>query len=119
MTRKEITQAYKELKPRFGIFQIRNTVNNKIFVEASINLDKIWNRHVAQLNFGSHPSPELQKDWAIHGPQSFVFEELAELEEKEEVSPRDRQKDLKTLEQMYLEELQPYDEQGYNRKPKS
>ncbi len=95
-----------------GVFQIRNTVNGKILIESSPNLDKIWNRHQAQLNFGSHQVADLQKDWQTLGAESFVFEILSEIEPEED--SRKNTKALKTLEQMFIEEFQPFGEKGYH-----
>lgn len=116
-TRKELTSEYKQLKFKMGVFQIRNLINEKILVESSKNLDAIWNRHRAQLDFGSHPSKELQKDWKILGEGSFRFEILSEIEHREGVNI-DYDKELKLLESMYLEELKPFGEKGYNKQPK-
>lgn len=101
-----------------GVFQIRNTVNGKIFVEGSINLQAIWNRYQLQLEMGSHPSPSLQQDWRTFGADSFVFEILSELKQDDEPGI-DWKKEVKKLEIMFLEELQPFGERGYNTRPKS
>ncbi len=116
-TKKELTEEYKQLKFKMGVFQIRNVINGKIFVESSINLDAIWNRHRAQLGFGSHPCTSLQKDWKEFGEDNFKFEILSEIEHREGVTV-DYKKDLKLLEKMYLEELEPFEEKGYNQRPK-
>lgn len=116
MTRKELQEEYKNMKFRMGVFQIRNLVNGKIYIEGSSNLDKIWNRHLTELNFGGHRNSELQKDWKAYGEQSFVYEILDELK-VEEGSNSDFKKEIKMLEQMYLDELQPFGDKGYNTKP--
>lgn len=119
MTRKELINEYKNMKFRMGVFQIRNTANNKIYVESSPNLDKIWNRHRLELQFGGHRNAELQKEWKEFGEDNFVFEILAEIEQKED-STLDINKELKLLEQMYVEELQPFGDRGYHaRKTRS
>ena len=117
MTRKELINEYKNTKFRMGVFQIRNTVNHKIYIESSPNLDKIWNRHRLELEFGNHRNTGLQKDWKEYGEQNFVYEILAEIEQPED-SHLDVNKELKLLEQMYLEELQPYDDKGYHNRPR-
>ena len=43
--KKDLKQDYKQMKFRMGVFQIRNTLNNKIFVDSSMDLVAIWNRH--------------------------------------------------------------------------
>ncbi len=115
MTRKELTELYKNTKFRMGVFQIRNTVNNKVFVEGSVNLDKIFNRHRTELNFSNHRNTALQKDWKEYGEANFVYEILAEIE-----PPEGNQiainKEIKMLEQMYFEEIQPFGDKGYHQK---
>ncbi|MCB9282706.1 MAG: GIY-YIG nuclease family protein [Lewinellaceae bacterium] len=112
-TRKELKEEYKNKKFKKGVFQIRNTANGKIFIGSSTDLEKIWNRHRAQLNFGGHPNAELQKDWKALGEEAFVYEILEELPEPDDAST-DSSRELKALEQMYLEELQPFGEKGYH-----
>ena len=118
MTRKELINEYKNTKFRAGVFQIRNTANGKLYVEGSVNLDKIWNRHRLELEFGGHRNTELQQEWKIYGESAFVFEILGELALQEEQSDEELKKEVKLLEQMYLEELQPFGEKGYHWKPK-
>ncbi len=117
MNKKELKEEYKSIKPRIGVFQIRNTANGKIYIEGSTNLDKIWNRHRAQLNFGGHPNTTLQQEWKTFGENSFVFEVLDELNLPDEATDDDARKELKLLESMFIEELQPFGDKGYNRKP--
>lgn len=116
MTRKERIDEYKNQKQHAGVFQIRNTLNGKVFIEASVNLDKIWNRHQFQLKMGGHPNAALQSDWNAMGESAFVFEVLSEIEQKEGSDVANLNRDLKTLEQLFLEELQPYGERGYHSK---
>ncbi|SEW05347.1 GIY-YIG catalytic domain-containing protein [Chitinophaga sp. YR573] len=112
-TKKELKEEYKQMKFKMGIFQIRNTLNNKIYIEGSINLNAIWNRHKMQLNFGVHPNPDLQQEWK---EEHFRFEILAEIGHKDD-EVTDYNKEIKLLESMYIEELQPFGEKGYNKRP--
>lgn len=114
-SKKELKEEYKSMKFRMGVFQVRNLLNNKIYIDSSVNLDKIWNRHRLQLNFGNHPNVLLQHDWKQYGEDNFVYEILGEVEETEN-SNLDYAKEVKVLEQMYIEELKPFDERGYNKK---
>jgi hypothetical protein len=116
-TKKEIKEAYKKLKFRMGVFQIRNTVTGKIFVEGSTDLTAIWNRYRFALNLGGHTNEELQRDWKELGEDKFLFEILEEIEQKE-TGTVDYAKEVRVLEGLYLEEMQPFDEKGYNRRPK-
>ena len=115
--KKEFKEEYKQMKFRMGVFQIRNTVNNKIFIESSTDLISIWNRHRFQLNLGSHPNSGLQKDWNELGEDKFKYEIVSEIKQSE-TEIVDCQKQIKLLEVMVLEELQPYNDKGYNRRSK-
>ncbi|MFI5222244.1 MAG: GIY-YIG nuclease family protein [Bacteroidia bacterium] len=114
-TKKDLKEEYKQMKFKMGVFQIRNTLNHKIFVDGSTNLDAIWNRHRAQLNFGGHPNAILQKDWNNFGQENFVFEILAELKQSE-TGEHDYNKEVKQLSEMFIDELKPFDEKGYHKK---
>ncbi|MBF0541152.1 MAG: GIY-YIG nuclease family protein [Nitrospirae bacterium] len=113
-TKKELKDEYKQIKFKMGVFQIRNTINGKIFVGSSTNLDAIWNRSRTQLDFGSHVNSNLQKDWKEFGEVNFKFEILSEIKQKE-MEIVDYNSEVKVLEEMYLEQLKPYDDKGYNR----
>jgi hypothetical protein len=112
-TRKQIRDEYKQMKFKIGVFQIRNTVNNKIFVESSTDLVAIWNRIRFQLNAGLHPNAGLQNDWQEFGVGCFVYEILSEIKQ-DDTKTMDYKKEAKQLEEMYLEELQPFGDKGYN-----
>ncbi len=100
------------------MFQLRNTTNGRLFVSSSANLPAIFNRLRMQLDGGTFVMlPELQRDWKELGAGTFVFETLEEIEPPE--GPGwDPSDDLATLEQLWLEQLEPYGEKGYNRRPK-
>ena len=118
MNKKDLKREYKLTLRPMGIFQIRNTKNEKVFVGSSINLDGIFNRHQFALNAGSFQSKTLQADWNELGAENFAFEVL------EEVFPRENpdynyKADLEVLEDLWLEKLEPYDERGYNERKKT
>lgn len=117
-TRKELQEEYKQMEFQMGVFQIRNVVNGKILIESSPNLSAIWNRHRVQLNFGNHPIKNLQNDWKTFGEENFRYEILSEIKPREG-DTTDFKKELKLLEKMYLDELQPFEEKGYNQRPKA
>ena len=102
--KKELKQAYKQLQPKMGIFQIKNTVNNKVLIEGSTNIAAKWNRHQTELKFGSHRNKVLQKDWNEYKSNSFVFKILSELAYKEDEAIN-YVDEIKVLKTMVLEEL--------------
>jgi len=112
-TRKELKREFKEKKRTAGVFQIRNTVNGKILLGSSLNLDGPLNSHRFMLTIGSHRNAALQKEWNEYGPDKFVFEILETVKIKDEpgFSIKD---ELILLEQIWIEELRPFGDKGYN-----
>jgi len=116
-TRKELKNEYKQKKSVMGIFQIKNRINSKIFVGSSTDLKAIWNRYKMQLKFGNHPNKAFQKEWKEYGEDDFTYEILAELKQ-EDGKEVDYNKELQELEKLFLDEPEPFDERGYNKKAK-
>ncbi len=114
--KKELKQQYKEMKTEGGVYQIRNTKNQKVFVDVMPNLRMITGRRM-MLRAGSHRNKQLQEDWNQFGEEAFVFEVLEVLEEKEE-GYFDKKDELKKLEAKWIEKLQPFGERGYNQPSK-
>lgn len=113
-TKKELKEEYKQAKSVMGVFQIRNKVNGKVFIDNSTNIMSKWNRHQAELKFGNHRNKELQKEWNDFGEENFVFEILSEIEPKKE-GHKDYNQEVKVLQEMILEELKIEDHKLYNR----
>ncbi len=100
-----------------GVYRVRNTTNGKSLVGSSNDLPAMLNRQQAQLKMGGHPNRALQDDWNALGPAAFAFEVLDMLKPREEAG-YDPSDDLRVLEQMWIEKLSPFDDRGYNAKPK-
>ena len=100
-----------------GIYRVLNRANGKALVGSSVNLPAILNRHQAQLKMGVHQNRTLQADWEEFGPDAFEFEVLDVLKppDQPDYAPAD---DLRVLEEMWLDKLSPFGEQGYNERPK-
>jgi len=103
-TRKELKEAYKQMKIPMGVFQIRNIKNNKVLIDHSIDMESKWNRHKMELKFGNHRNRSFQKDWNEYGEENFVFDVLSELKSRDEENIN-YNKELKTLQDMVTEEL--------------
>lgn len=115
MRRKELKREYLQNHRPMGVYQIRNIVNDKVLIGASLDLPGILNRHKFQLKMGNHPSAALQAEWNEFSDESFAFEILDEITPKE---GRDHREDLEFLEELWLEKSQPYGDRGYNEKKK-
>jgi len=101
-----------------GIYQIRNMVNDKVFIGSSSDLTGILNRHQFTLKAGIHTNKKLQAEWDEFGEEKFIFEVLDEIQPVDNPD-YDARKDLVFFEDLWLERLQPYGMRGYNEKKKS
>ena len=80
-----------------GIYQIRNTVNNKQYIGSAVNLNKRWKEHRLALRKGIHHSVLLQRAWNKYTEDSFEFRIIEECEKA----------GLIKREQYYLDSLNP------------
>jgi len=115
-TKQELKRAYRQQPKVAGVFQIKNTVNGKVLLGSSLNLNGPLNSHKFLLKSGVHKNKALQQDWHTYGPAAFVFEILEEVKVTDE--PHFKLGDeLTLLEAIWLEELQPCSDRGYNITP--
>lgn len=118
MNKKDAKLAYKAARRPIGIYRITNLVNGKMFIGSTMNLDSVFNSIRFKLYAGAHPNKSLEADWKQFGTGKFEFEVLEEIFPRED-SSYDYAADLETLEDLWLEKLEPYDEKGYNERKKS
>lgn len=112
-SKKDLKREYQERPKPAGVFQVKNTVNGKVLLGSSLNLEGVLNGHQFMLTMGGHRNQALQQEWNEYGPDKFVFEILDVVQVKDE--PNFKLSDeLTLLEQIWLEELQPFGERGYN-----
>jgi group I intron endonuclease len=112
-SKKDLTREYKERQKPAGVFQIKNTVNGKVLLGSSLNLEGPLNAHKFMLTVGSHRNKALQQEWNEYGTDKFVFEILEVVQVRDD-SNFNLKDELTLLEQIWLEELQPFGERGYN-----
>jgi hypothetical protein len=115
---KALKKTYQQAQRPIGIWQIRNLVNDKVLIGAAMNLPGIINRQKFQLQMGNHPNKALQADWNELGSERFAFEILDEITPNNELG-YDYRSELRCLEDLWLENLAPFGEQGYNEPRKS
>jgi hypothetical protein len=117
-TRKELKEEYKQMKFKMGVFQIKNKVNGKLFLGSSTDLSAIWHAQKLQLELGIHQNSDLQQEWTEYGAENFIYEIREELIRTDD-KPLDYAKEVRTLEEMIIEEIQPFGEKGYHKKSKN
>lgn len=95
---------YKGNSEKSGIYQIRNKVNNKIYIGSSFRFGNRKSQHFQNLEKNIHSNTKLQNSVNKYGLENFIFE-LLEICSKDNLIQR---------EQYWLDLLQPFAEKGYN-----
>lgn len=114
MDRREVIKEYKKTIQPMGIVQVKNIKTGRVYITASANTAGTINSIRFQLKTGAFlPSPALTADWKDLGEQSFLIEVIDDLKPLDEAD-HDYREDLKILEAIWLEKLQPYGERGYH-----
>jgi len=84
-SKQEIKREYRERQKPAGVFQIKNTVNGKVLLGSSFNLEGPLNSHKFMLSIGKHRNEILQKEWDEYGADKFIFEILEVVKVKEDL----------------------------------
>jgi len=114
--RAKMKSDYKNTIRPMGVFCLKNIKNNKILVGSSLSLHQAYSRLNFILDQGGYMNRELQKEWKEYGADNFTFEILDELKPVDADPKQNYGDDVKALEELWLEKLQPYGEKGYNLK---
>lgn len=112
--RKDLLRQYKETPRQMGVYRIHNTANGKCFVGAARDVAGKLNGQRFQLRMKVHRNQTLQREWEEYGADAFVFESLDLLEPSQQPD-YDPSEDLQVLEELWLQKLQPFGDNGYNR----
>src|SRR5918997_1918476 len=80
--RKAAVAAYKDHKTVSGIYAVRCSASDQVWVGAAPNLDTVQNRIWFSLRHGNNSFRTLQTAWAEHGADAFTFEFLERLDEE-------------------------------------
>jgi len=113
--KKEIKHSFKETSVEAGVFQIKNNLNNKLFIGSTRNLKTINGTKFMLRTNGFTTSKELQNEYNQYGKDAFTFEILEILKKSDNLYFNEKEA-LQEMEQKWLETLQPYGEQGYHQK---
>ncbi len=105
MDKSAIKKAYKQAKRPMGVYRIRISQNDKVFIGVAVDFPGRFNRHKAELKFGSHRNTELQEIWNSFGESAIEFEVL-DILDSEEDSKANPVEELKVLLDMWIQKLE-------------
>jgi group I intron endonuclease len=91
-----------------GIYAITNKVNGKKYIGSACHLKNRWKTHKSRLNLGQHHSAKLQNAWRKHGSDSFTFDVIEYVDDKN---------DLIAREQDWIDHYNAASPSGYNVSP--
>lgn len=97
----------EELKNKSGIYQIRNLINDKIYIGSSNDLPKRKREHFRVLFKNIHYNNKLQNSYNKHGKENFIFEVIEFVEDTDK---------LLKHEQYWIDKFNVV-KNGYNKNP--
>ena len=98
----------EELKNKSGIYQIRNLVDNKLYIGSANNLYRRKNnQHLYELRKNIHCNNKLQNAFNDFGEQNFIFEIIEFVEDEDK---------LLKIEQYWMDRFNVV-KNGYNKTP--
>ncbi len=113
--KKQLKEQYKQMKTDMGVFIVKKKDNNKYLLVATQNIKGMMNRVKFQLEMGSYPNTELQKDWNESSPDDFEFAILETLEYDKDESKTDYSEEVNILLVMLTEKLTENNMVPYNK----
>lgn len=94
------------MSKKMGIYVILNLQNGKFYLGSSNHLKKRRREHFWALRANKHDNPYLQRAFNKYGEDNFIFKVIRYV---------DRERDLRDIEQVYLDEYNACDRKvGYN-----
>ena len=107
--RKELRSQYAEREIVGGVYAVRNTLNNKLLIDAATDLKGSKNRFEFARKTGSCVYIKLQQDWTKQGSDQFTFEVLEELKKGETQTQAEFRADIDLLRELWREKLSAED----------
>lgn len=73
-----------------AIYEIRNLINNKVYIGSSKQVNKRFTIHRHRLNKNTHANKYLQAAWNKYGKDAFEFKVIHILEKESDLIPHDK-----------------------------
>jgi len=105
VSKKEAQRKYKERDVVGGVYVVKNTQKNKLFLDATTDLRANKNRFEFAAKMGICVYAKLRDDWTEQGGDKFSYEVLEELKKGETQTMEDFKSDIDLLKNMWFEKL--------------
>ena len=106
-----------KLKKIPGIYQIRNIINNKIYIGSTVNLYDRLHTHKTYLKSNKHHNKHLQLSFNKYGKENFRFEVIEEFKFPNEYSNKCKNEYIECREQYYIDIFKTTNRKlGYNKR---
>ena len=73
-----------------GIYNIRNIVNDKVYIGSAVSFKLRWNCHQNDLLNNRHVNNKLQNSYNKYGKDSFVYEIIEYVDNKTQLIEREQ-----------------------------
>jgi len=103
--RKELKRFYKSQPVVGGVYCIRCSGNDRVWIKATKNMTGQRNSFQFSASNGMCPSPEMRTEWCEYGSESFSFTVLEELKKNDTQTDAQFADDIATLLEMWQEKL--------------
>ncbi|EUJ23755.1 hypothetical protein PGRAN_06594 [Listeria grandensis FSL F6-0971] len=106
-TRKEMINAYKQMKHRAGVYRFINKETGTYVMAASMDLKGIQNKYefAKKMNMPGALPRLIEDEVAKYGMDAIVLEELELVDMKDEMNNQDIKEELDVLLELWHEKL--------------
>jgi hypothetical protein len=101
--KKKLLERYKNRVLTGGIIAIKNSVNGRVLLEATLDIEGRQNRFNFVKSTGMPAELNIRNDWEKYGSGVFSFEVLEKLTKKDGQTKEEFAKDIEVLKELWLE----------------
>ena len=107
-----MTNHTKEELKQFGIYAIKNTINDKMYIGSTrASFYDRWSQHMQQFEKNEHSNKYMQNSWNKYGYKNFQFKIIYIANKQSDVD------NIINIEQKYIDDFKTMIPNGYNIMP--
>jgi hypothetical protein len=105
LSRKALKEQFKNRLLIGGIYCIKCSGNNNLWIRATTDMQSAKNRFIFSMSINSCPETCMIESWNQFGASAFSFKILEEIQKKETQTEREFSDDVNTLLEIWSEKL--------------